>query len=568
MNKSGRLVILVFSIVVLLVKATPAGEVVLVEKLRSGDEAPGLEAGVSILDLSILGVDRAGRSILVGQVTGPGIDASNDFCVWRETTEGYEVVLCEGMFAPCVQPTARLAAIRDIKIAPNGAVFFRGILTGSAVSGSNNEGFWYADQEGIRMMARKGDTLVETAGNYVLDELFEFRANSNGVMVFEAVARDPELPGEVFEGIFWSTGSGASAPMPPGSITTVFGEEAVVTAQRDPYITDEDVINFRLSAEGIDSSRLRVGIVTSSELDFILNYEAGGMIDLGESDLFYSTISSNLLLRSLASNGHLTFTNTAFSSDNQGEPEEILILQETATGLRQVFDIPFVRVATEGRELTSLSFPESNSSGDAVFLGFSDRSETPFIDNERSVWLADAEGARSLADVGQLAVGFDSTRTYSDFDFPAINPLGQALFSGSAIDPGNPQNSERAVWATDPVGQVYLVAGTGQLINTSKHPQGSDFKQVSSVSRVSRGNGEDGDGISFSPDGSIPLTIGFEDGTTIAYVARVQPGCSPQDLALPHGKLDFFDLLVALPSIDTAGQLDAFQAGIEEGCTR
>ncbi len=117
---------------------------------QTGSAAPGAGSGVSFASLGAGKLNSAGQVAYQVQLTGTGINTSNDSGIWRNGT----LVASANAPAPGIAG-ASFASVRLADFNKLGQVAHTAVIKGAGVSASNDEGIWV----GNRLVMRRGEVL-------------------------------------------------------------------------------------------------------------------------------------------------------------------------------------------------------------------------------------------------------------------------------------------------------------------------------------------------------------------------------------------------------------------------
>ena len=133
---------------------------------RQGSPAPGTPGGVNFGGFGAWFVlNDAGQTAFRANLTGAGVDFTNNRGVWVEGADGLELVARTGSTAPGTPSGVNFSGLSRPTLNEAGQVAFRGDLTGTGVNSTNNLGIWATDQTGaLQLIARKGNQLEVTPG--------------------------------------------------------------------------------------------------------------------------------------------------------------------------------------------------------------------------------------------------------------------------------------------------------------------------------------------------------------------------------------------------------------------
>jgi hypothetical protein len=138
--------------------ATPSGTQLIA---KAGTQAPGLAAGVTILDFDINyhRVNTAGQATFEAWLDGPGIDSTGD----DNTNAGSNWIFSNNQLqliaqyqAPAPGTGASFRNFDRTTLNDLGQVAFRGVLTGVGISAGNDSAFWMGTPGNLQVIAREG----------------------------------------------------------------------------------------------------------------------------------------------------------------------------------------------------------------------------------------------------------------------------------------------------------------------------------------------------------------------------------------------------------------------------
>jgi hypothetical protein len=130
---------------------------------REGDQAPDSPSGVLFLRCGQPVLSDLGQVAFAASLVGVG-DSSPDG-VWRGSPGNVRLVTREGNHAPGTSGGVNFLWFSDDSLEVNGygQIAFRAGLTGSGVTGTNNEGIWSEGSGSLNLVARRGDDAPGTA---------------------------------------------------------------------------------------------------------------------------------------------------------------------------------------------------------------------------------------------------------------------------------------------------------------------------------------------------------------------------------------------------------------------
>jgi uncharacterized protein YjbI with pentapeptide repeats len=157
---------------------------------RSDSPAPGTPDGVNFDSFFFQsGFNNAGQSAFLAFVTGDGVDPSNDQGIWSEGSGGLALVARNGTPAPGTPSGVTFREFIFAAVAFNsmGRTTFKGFLTGEGVDDSNDEGIWFESSGTLALVARRGSPAPGTPIGVNFDEFAVRPALSDaGLSAFSA----------------------------------------------------------------------------------------------------------------------------------------------------------------------------------------------------------------------------------------------------------------------------------------------------------------------------------------------------------------------------------------------
>jgi hypothetical protein len=181
---------------------------------REGSQAVGTPAGVNYGTFTNSGwpvLNDTGQIAFITEIAGEGVDDSNDEGIWSGLTGDLTLVARTGDPAPETPSGVNFSDLEYPALNSSGQIAFRGDLTGSGVDATNDKGLWATDRTGaVQLIARSGEELEVAPGDFrTLDDLNFSTASGNsdgrpsgfnnlGEMVFWASFTDGS------EGVFLS----------------------------------------------------------------------------------------------------------------------------------------------------------------------------------------------------------------------------------------------------------------------------------------------------------------------------------------------------------------------------
>jgi hypothetical protein len=272
---------------------------------RSGDAAPGTPDGVIFAPFSDLpanafrALNNAGQIAFRGKLTGTGVTSTNDHGIWVESDDSLELVARAGDLAPGTTAGVRFSGLSRATLNDAGQIAFRGDLTGSA---SNNLGIWATDQDGaLQLIVRKGSQIEVSPG--------VFRTINDLGFVTDSGNSDGRASAfnDLGQLVFWakftngSQGVFVSSLVADLTLPGDYNEDGVVNAA--DFVVWRNYLGQESTLPGENPDALTPGIVDEEDYDFWrANYgatTAGGTVLGGSASARAVPEPNSVLLASL-----------------------------------------------------------------------------------------------------------------------------------------------------------------------------------------------------------------------------------------------------------------------------
>ena len=153
---------------------------------RTGDQAPELPAGVKFGFLDYISVNTAGKLLYQAELTGPGVDASNDYGLWSGPAGATQLVWRVGDQAPGAAAGALFTFMYNYEYSESGDVALRARVGGAGVDDSNDVGIWLGNEDGLDLIAREGAPAPGLGGGQLFHSLFALAISPGGRAAFSA----------------------------------------------------------------------------------------------------------------------------------------------------------------------------------------------------------------------------------------------------------------------------------------------------------------------------------------------------------------------------------------------
>lgn len=142
--------------------------------LRTGDQAPGTDDGVSFSDFlsSEFRLNGAGRIAFSAALTGPGLDNTNDDGVWLGGGgSGLALVVRTGNQAPGTPIGVNFSSLGIRALNDAGQISVRGSLTGPGLSNADRSGIWATDPDGLLQLIFRSGDLFDVSNDPMIPDL-------------------------------------------------------------------------------------------------------------------------------------------------------------------------------------------------------------------------------------------------------------------------------------------------------------------------------------------------------------------------------------------------------------
>jgi len=124
---------------------------------RTGAAAAGMDAGVVFSGLNAPALNDSGDVAFVAYVTGSGVEDENDSAIWAGAPGALQLALREGAQAAGANAVLEYASFERVLLTGAGQVVFSARLRGVGVDASNDVGIWVVEPDrSVRLVARTG----------------------------------------------------------------------------------------------------------------------------------------------------------------------------------------------------------------------------------------------------------------------------------------------------------------------------------------------------------------------------------------------------------------------------
>jgi hypothetical protein len=483
----------------------------------SGQPAPGAPSGVNYLFFSpfSLALNDAGQTVYVAFLAGSGVDLTNDASVWSEGSGSLRLVAREGSPAPGTPSGVNFQSFGRTVLNDAGQTAFNAQLTGGGLNFA--EGIWSERSGSFRLVAREGSPTPNLPGvNFI--SIGSVVLNNAGQTAFPA-----DITGNIgFSGSIWSEGSGSlrlvardgiRAPGMPSGVN-YFGLVSL-------NLNNAGQSNFYslLIGTGVDS--------TNDESIWLSN--SGSLALVAREGSQAAGLPSGVNYGALGAPALNNAGQTAFWArlgDGGGDFAEGIWSEGSGTLMlvaRSEDQAPGAPSGVNFREFHSR--PMLNDAGQTAFWASLSGSGVD-ASNDVGIWLEGA-GRRALV----MREGTQAPGTPNGVNFgglilsisyfpPALNDAGQIAFISSLAGSGVTSTNRQGIWATDRLGDLQLIARTGDLLEVAP----GDFRMIRDlVFDSSRG---------FNKLGQLLFWASFTDASEGIFISNLVAIPEPASLLL------------------------------------
>jgi hypothetical protein len=162
-----------------------------------------------------------------------------------------------------------------------------------------------------------------------------------------------------------------------------------------------------------------------------------------------------------------------------------------------------------------------NFKGQTAFQAFLAGSGVDPTNN--GIWSEGTGNLELVARVGSHAPGTAAGVVFRNFGNPGVNETlvlnaqGQVAFAATLTGDGVDISNDRGIWATDPDGQLQLIARTGDALQIAP----GDSRTIDYLAFVGGSGNEDGRPSGFNDFGQLAFVAQFTDGSSGIFVSNL-----------------------------------------------
>lgn len=491
----------------------------------TGDAAPNTNTGVVYSSFSKPIINSSGQVAFWGKLAGPGVINGNDHAIWAEDAGILRMIARNGDRSPGTPLNIVFDGLQVPSINEAGHIVFRATLTGGSVNSGNNLGIWSDRNGSLELVIRTGELAPGTGSGVVFSSLNGFKFNRLGQTAYSATIVGTGVNRFNDEGV-WSENSGtldivaregSNAP----DTNVQFGSSPLGTTASLGLAGFSNTSNSTLSAylvgPGVNGSNDR-GVWTESngQLELIVregDIAPGAGFGTSFRNLGFSSQSNNV-------GQHAFWSGLAGPSVNDTNDGSIWFVGNGNMSLVARTGSP-ISGAEPNVFFADLADPLLNNSGQLAFIGVING---PSIgQSKNSIALGNHDSLGILVREDDTAPGTPTGIVYESFNRLALNGTGQIAFMGQLTGSGISGVNNDGIWATNPSGEIKLIARENDIFDVNGDPLIDDFRTIQSLNLISASN--ENEGTSFNDAGQLVFQLSFTDGTSGIFVATIpEPG--------------------------------------------
>ena len=514
----------------------------------AGDPVPGGLPGTFFGNFDYLSLNNHGDIAFQSSLTGLGISSDPEISNWAGRPQELQMIARQGELVPCECGAGTTYDSLGIPyLGAAGQIAFNFGMAGPTIDSSNDSGILTTTNIGPHLIARTGDVAPGTGPDQFFSSLSFPILYETGEIGFRAFLSGPGVTvgnegvwaGGVTNPLALLYAEGAPAhDLAPG--VNYGGTSPHIAVSRDEQV----IYGTSLTGDGVTSSNnwaiwygrpdnLQVLVRRGEQApDFPLDFTIGFLDSFPQLN--------NL--------GHVSFraelSGPGVTSTNDGtvwfgKPESLSVL------IRDGDEPPGTG---SGTRFGTVNVPSlASDSQFLAFAGFISGGGTTG-ENNLGMWSGTPDVQKLVVRRGDTPPGMGPGVSFDSLRRPAVNNVGQLVFTtslrGTAVDSTN----NEALWVTTENGDLLLVARTGDAFDVDPDPLVDYLRTIASFSAFSGGGVEVGFASPLNDAGQVPFRLTFDDGSEGIFIAN-----SRQPLSLINADFDRGELLGWIPS--TVGEV-------------
>jgi hypothetical protein len=490
----------------------------------TGQPAPGVPAGTVFRSFtSEPSLNNLGRTAFHAWITGGGVSDQNDTGIWSDGLGQLELVAREGSGAPGTQGGATFHSFFGrLPLSDAGGISFFAeavLATGPAVPIPS---FWSRAAGDLRMVARLHDRAPGTSGNirfnYLSHHVGAERVGFYGGLGNTVDVNNSGIWSDISGSLELVVLQGEQGPgAPPGYTFDYFDLFSLV-------VNDVDDLVFRGRTHGSGVLGYRYGIWRATadglELLALQGDQAPGLAG-GVTFVDFDTIPPSVNALGLNNARQIAFSSTIAGTEVDstndmgvwaGEPSDLRLVAREGSAA------PGTGGAAFNYDLHGVVL---NSKGQTAFQAFLTGHGVDSTNNV-GVWSEGTGDLELVARSGSHAPGTPVGVVFRDFgsfsfETLVLNAQGQVAFPATLTGDGVDISNNRGIWATDPGGQLQLIARAGDTLQIAP----GDSRTIRSLGFVAGSGNEDGRPSGFNDFGELAFSAQFTDGSSGIFISNL-----------------------------------------------
>lgn len=434
---------------------------------RIGQQAVGLPSGVQYSSLNYGSSLNASGTIAFGAaLAGNGVTSENNYGIWMGTPQNLRLVMRAGDQAPALPQGVRLAYAPNFGLSNNASqIVVNSYLMGDGVTSSNDSAIWIGQPDDLKLLVREGDHAPGTPEGVSFASVANSRWNTNppgqSLIIAELIgpgvtsANDRGLWLADEDGLTLVARKGDQAPGMPAGVKFEFGTPLVTALDdtgRVAFLTD-------LIGPGVGPDNDNMIWITGANGLTLVAREGDQAPGAAAGEVYSMYLNSGFPVKHyLNSNGQIAFMDKLVGPNVTGGNDDAIWLgtpDDLTIRVREGQLAP----GTSNRFIR-LGNPILGASGAIAFSGYLDS----YLEGNPlyGIWLSDEIGTRLIARQGQVAVDSGGLLYTGGFQM-VINSSDQLVFSG-ALGTSVNSSTTNGIWI-DNGGQRSRIVGGGDIID-------------------------------------------------------------------------------------------------------
>lgn len=527
------------------------GQVSLRTVALSGVQAPGLPSGVTYADFIYSQTYGEGSVAFSAQLTGSGVNTSNNIATFAERSEGLSFIVRKGDQAAGLAEGVKYAVVWQPHVNNAGEVAFHASLSGSGITSWNREAL-FSDVcgNGIEFVARSGNQVDGLPIGIAFETIPSAPDNTlhlndeGGIALYSTLAVDRPYRGSILrtqsDGNFELLASGLDAlPGTPDEVYRTFRELQFNNAGKVAFLTLTSLPDSW--SEVLLSDRGDQGISEIARRD----EQAPG---LPSGVTMQGVQPSSVRLNDA---GDVAFAAFLRDDTNQSSSDTAIFRNDLSSNSTVIArwgqQVPGLTAGVLYNGLDDAQSIQLNDEGQVAFITRLLGADVDASNRHAIVRGSSSSDASVVARTGDQAPGLPLGVTFSQFDSSNVklNNEGTTLFTAWLRDG---DSEAQGIFAATLQGEVFPIVSSLQVIDVNDDPQVTDLRQIAGLGDLVLGE-------EFSDSGVFSFRAQFTNGSRGLFAGQV-PTSLPGDYN-SDGLVDTADYTVWRDSLNSTTQLAA-----------